>query len=67
MADQNTSRDSSNVYLVEQGDVNLHNNIHNSTNSPIRTQFMSFNPTPGPGTSVVSTPLAGNLRYGTVF
>ena len=34
MADQNTSRDSSNVYLVEQGDVSLHNNIHNSANSP---------------------------------
>ena len=67
MADQNTSRDSSNVHLVEQGDVSLHNNIHNSANSPRGTQFMPFNSTPGPGTSVVSTSLAGNLMNGAVF
>ena len=67
MADQNTSRDSSNVHLVEQGDVSLHNNIHNSANSPRGTQFMPFNSIPGPGTSVVSTSPAGNLMNGAVF
>ena len=70
MADQNPSSDSSNLHLVDQGDVSLHNNIHNSANSPIGTQFMPFkpfNPTPGPGPSVVSTPRAGNLMNGAVF
>ena len=57
MADQNASSDSSSVHLVEQGDVSLQNNIHNSANSAIGTQFMPFDPTPRPGPSVVSTPL----------
>ena len=66
MADQSTSCDSSNVHPVEQGDVSLLNNIHNSANSPIGTPFMPFNPTPGPGPLVASTPLAANLMNGAV-
>ena len=67
MADQNTSCDSSNVHPVEQGDVSLLNNIHNSANSPIGTPFMPLIPTPGPCPSVASTPLSGNLMNGAVF